>query len=61
MKDDQINRLFNKNRRKQTISNEEIEAFIEEFDELDDMFDYYFNEREKRLRQPIKQMNHEFE
>ena len=44
---EQINRLFNKNRRKETISNEDIEAFIEEFDELDEMFDEYFNERQQ--------------
>ena len=44
---DEINRLFNKNRRKEAINKEDIETFIEEFDELDEMFDEYLNERQQ--------------
>jgi len=58
---DEINRLFNNNIKKETISNEDIEIFIEEFDEFDKMFDEYFYEREQRLRKPIQKMNDEFE
>ena len=58
---DEINRMFNNSKKKETINKEDIETFIEQFDELDKMFDEYFNEREQRLREPIKQMNHEFE
>jgi len=43
------------------MNNEDIETFIEEFDELDEMFDKYLNEREQRLRKPVKEMNDEFE
>ena len=56
----EINRLFNNSIKKQTISNEDIEAFIEEFDEFDKMFDEYFNEREQRLRKPTQKMNSKF-
>jgi len=61
LRDDEINRLFNNNRKKETINKEDIEAFIDEFDEFDKMFDKYLNERQQRLRELIQEMNNQFE
>ena len=57
MRDDEINRLFNNIINKETISNENIEIFI---DQSDGMFHEYFNEREQRLRRPTQNMNDKF-
>ena len=61
MTNDKINRLFNNITRKETINKEDIETFIKEFGEFDEMFDYYFDEREEQIRESIEEMHHEFE
>jgi len=57
MRDDQINRMFIINRKKQRISNKDIEGFTDEFDKI---FDEYFDEREEKIRKLMEEIGDQY-
>jgi len=52
----QINRLFNSNREKKRIDNQDIRLFIDQFDKV---FDQYFDQKEEQLRLAIEEISDE--